>query len=82
MLLQTGADELHIELQRVEHDSRVHLDMETDDVEAEVLRLEGLGAKRVKKVRDWWVMEVPTGHRFCVIPAPESSFVRRANKWV
>jgi len=81
VLLQTGPDEPHIELQRVKHPSRVHIDIETDDVEAEVSRLERLGAKRVKSVRDWWVMEAPTGHRFCVISAQKSSFEHNANKW-
>ncbi|MDH3388106.1 MAG: VOC family protein, partial [Gammaproteobacteria bacterium] len=67
VLLDTGPDEPHIELQKVSHPSRVHLDIETDDVEAEVSRLEKLGARRLHKVRDWWVMEAPTGHRFCVV---------------
>jgi len=81
VLLKTGPDEPHIELQKVKHPSRVHLDIETDDVEAEVSRLEKLGAKRVEKVRDWWVMEAPTGHRFCVIIAGKPSFEHSANKW-
>ena len=59
----------------------MHLDIETDDVEAEVSRLETLGAKRVKKVSNWWVMEAPTGHGFCVIVAETSSFKHKANKW-
>lgn len=73
VLLETRAGELHIELQKVTHPSRVHIDIETDDVEAEVSRLERLGAKRHQKVRNWWVMEAPSGHRFCVIPADKSS---------
>jgi predicted enzyme related to lactoylglutathione lyase len=40
---------LDIEVQKVGHESRVHLDIETDDIEAEVARLEKLGAKKVKK---------------------------------
>ena len=65
--------DLHIEVQRVDHDSRVHLDIETDDIEAEVKRLEKLGARRVEFVRDrWWVMQAPSGHRFCVVPMRES----------
>ena len=67
--LKTGPDDPDIELQQVTHPSRVHLDIETDDVEAEVTRLEELGARRIEKVRDWWVMEAPTGHRFCVVIA-------------
>ena len=79
--LKTGPDDPDIELQQVTHPSRVHLDIETDDVEAEVSRLEKLGAKRVEKVRDWWVMEAPTGHRFCVVIAKKPSFENSANEW-
>ncbi len=43
----TGPSGLHIEVQKVEHPSRVHLDIETDDIEAEATRLEALGAKKV-----------------------------------
>jgi predicted enzyme related to lactoylglutathione lyase len=72
---------LHIEVQKVSHDSRVHLDIESDDVDAEAARLEALGAKRVKKVRTWWVMEAPTGQRFCVVRAKGKDFAGRANRW-
>lgn len=81
VLLQTPEEEPYIELQEVTHPSRVHIDIEADDVEAEVSRLEALGARRYQKVRDWWVMEAPTGHRFCVIPARDPSFDAKANKW-
>jgi len=81
VVLKTEPDELCIELQRVTHPSRVHLDIETDDVVSEVSRLEKLGARRVEKVRDWWVMEAPTGHRFCVIPVQRSAFEDQANRW-
>jgi hypothetical protein len=60
---------LHIEVQRVTHPSRVHLDIEADDVEQEAARLVSLGAQRVGKVQTWWVMEAPTGQRFCVVRA-------------
>lgn len=81
VLLDTGPGGLHIELQRVDHPSRVHLDIESDDVEAEVRRLEGLGARRLKKVRTWWVMEAPSGHRFCVVRAQGAGFEQDANEW-
>ncbi len=48
---------------------RVHLDIHTTDLEAEVTRLEQLGATRVRHVNDWWVMQDPAGLPFCVIPA-------------
>jgi len=79
-VLETGPADPHIEVQQVEHDSRVHLDIETDDVEAEVRRLESLGAKRVRQIRDWWVLEAPTGQRFCVVPASRGDFAT-ANRW-
>lgn len=65
--LKTGADEPFLLLQRVDHEPRIHLDIESDDIEAEVARLEGLGAQRIAFVKRWWVMQAPTGHRFCVV---------------
>lgn len=72
---------LSAEVQKVDHPSRVHLDIETDDIEAEVGRLENLGASRIENVRDWVVMEAPTGHRFCVVPAEGADFEREAKRW-
>jgi len=80
--LQTADDELTILLQRVEHDSRVHLDIETDDMEAEVRRLEGLGARRIACVHErWWVMQAPSGHRFCVVRRQHAAFGPHVNHW-
>lgn len=72
---------LHIEVQQVTHPSRVHLDIETDDLDAEVARLEGLGARRVGFVRRWWVMQAPTGQRFCVIERSSPDFDAKATVW-
>jgi predicted enzyme related to lactoylglutathione lyase len=79
--LATAADQPHLEVQQVEHPSRVHLDIETDDVEAEVARLEKLGARRVGPVRTWYVMEAPTGQRFCVVRVQRADFAARAHTW-
>jgi hypothetical protein len=65
--LEATADEPMLLIQQVTHDPRIHLDIESDDLEAEVKRLEELGAKRVEFVKRWWVMEAPTGQRFCVV---------------
>ena len=73
--------DLHIEVQTVSHPSRVHLDIETDDIEAEVRRLEALGARRVAQVQTWWVMEAPTGQRFCVVRGNSPAFDAKARKW-
>jgi predicted enzyme related to lactoylglutathione lyase len=72
---------LDIEVQIVDHPSRVHLDIETDDIDAEVKRLETLGAKRIRQIQTWWVMEAPTGQRFCVVRASSKSFERHATHW-
>lgn len=79
--LRTGEDELHIEVQKVDHPSRVHLDIETDDIEAEVARLEALGARRISAVRRWVVMEAPTGLRFCVVRPQRAGFEATARRW-
>jgi hypothetical protein len=80
--LRTEPDEPIILLQKVEHESRVHLDLETDDLEAETARLEALGAKRIACVHGrWWVMEAPTGHRFCVVYKRGESFRPHLNSW-
>jgi hypothetical protein len=79
--LDDAHQRLHIEVQKVDHPSRVHLDIETDDIQAEVLRLERLGAKKVQAVKTWWVMEAPTGQRFCVVSASSPEFDRDASLW-
>jgi predicted enzyme related to lactoylglutathione lyase len=81
VVFDTAPNELDIEVQKVDHPSRVHLDIETDDIEAEVERLERLGAKRVAKIHSWWVMEAPTGQRFCVVNIKRSEFAAEANVW-
>lgn len=74
-------DEPLILVQKVPHESRIHLDIESDDLEAEVKRLEGLGAKRVGFVKRWWVMEAPTGQRFCVVNPQRGPLEGRVNEW-
>ncbi|WP_248963901.1 VOC family protein [Sphaerisporangium perillae] len=82
-----GADlrgqDIGLLVQRLEDGpARVHLDIHTDDLEAEVARLERLGAKRVRQVRGWWIMRDPAGLPFCVIPdAPGSLDDGNAQRW-
>ena len=78
----TGPDsEVKVLVQAVSHPSRVHIDIESDDVEAEVRRLEALGARRVSFVKTWWVMEAPTGQRFCLVRPQRKDFEDAANVW-
>ena len=76
-----NGDGLNIEVQRVNHPSRVHLDIATDDIPAEVARLEALGAKRLGEIKSWVVMVAPTGHRFCVVRAKDADFAGKATRW-
>ena len=65
-----------------EGQARVHLDIHTDDLEAEVDRLERLGAERVQRVHSWQVMRDPAGLLFCVIPNPPGTLHEdNARRW-
>lgn len=70
--LGQAAGGLRLLLQRVPERSRdhntVHLDLETDDPQAEVARLTNLGASRERPLgHGAWVLQDPAGNRFCVI---------------
>jgi len=80
-MLATPPDEPSIQLQRVVHESRVHLDIETDDIPAEVARLERLGAKVCERWDRWTVMEAPTGQRFCIGRVKSERWPHNATEW-
>ena len=80
-MLETPPDELSVQIQRVDHESRVHIDIETDDIPAEVARLEKLGAKVVNRLERWVVLQAPTGQRFCVVRVQRPGFPKNANRW-
>lgn len=56
--------------------NRIHIDLNPDDQEAEVRRLEGMGARRVEVGQArrepparWVVLTDPEGNEFCVLTA-------------
>jgi hypothetical protein len=59
----------------------IHLDIETDDVESEVARLEKLGARVKARIRQHVVMTAPSGHAFCVVPVYRPDFPKKAAEW-
>ena len=62
--------------------ARVHIDIHTDDLAAEVFRLEKLGAERVQQAHSWQVMRDPAGLLFCVIPEPPGTLNdSNAQRW-
>jgi len=80
-MLETLPDEPLVQIQRVNHESRVHIDIETDDIPAEVARLEKLGAKVAERLERWVVMQAPTGQRFCVVRVQRPGFPKNAIRW-
>jgi predicted enzyme related to lactoylglutathione lyase len=80
-MLETPPGELSVQIQRVDHESRVHIDIETDDIPAEVARLEKLGATIDQRMERWVVMRAPTGQRFCVVRVQRAGFTTDAMDW-
>jgi predicted enzyme related to lactoylglutathione lyase len=64
---------------------RMHLDLETDDVEAEVIRLEALGATRhdhqMERGFDFWVLRDPWGNEFCVLQTEFPDLLAQRAPW-
>lgn len=65
-------------VQAVDDAPRIHLDMETDDVEAETARLIALGAEQVSRWQECRVLRVPGGHLLCVLPVESDPDIFRA----
>lgn len=67
------------------HKERMHLDLETDDVEAEVARLESLGATRwdhqQERGYDFWVLRDPWGNEFCVLHSNFPDLLNQTSPW-
>jgi hypothetical protein len=51
--------------------ARVHVDVEADDLDAEVDRLTSLGAQAGGRFASWWSLTSPGGLPFCVVPRSE-----------
>src|SRR5207253_2842341 len=61
---------LRLLFQRLDQDdagsqTRAHLDLGADDIEADARRLEGLGAERLHPGRGWITLSDPAGMVFC-----------------
>lgn len=77
-----GEGGLYVGLQRgMDDPQKYHLDIETDDVEAEVSRLQELGAQVKARIRSHVVMRAPGGHTFCVVPTTRGDFSANAKHW-
>ena len=77
-----GEGGVYVGFQRGKDDpQRFHIDIEADDVEAEIARLERLGARVKKRIRSHCIMRAPGGHTFCVIPSIRGDFPATAKRW-
>lgn len=81
--LQDCVPDLVVSVQSVHDAARYHVDIETDDVAAEVQRLVELGAVKVSSWQGCHTLEVPGGHLLCVIPlhSDPATFARLAQTW-
>ena len=70
-------------VQAVDDAPRFHLDIETDNVEAETARLLALGAVQVSQWLECHVLRAPGGHLVCVIPvhSDPAAFSAQAATW-
>jgi hypothetical protein len=63
----------------------MHLDIETDDVEAEVQRLEALGATRWNLQQErgftFWVLQDPWKNEFCVLRTEFPELLTQRKPW-
>jgi hypothetical protein len=82
-MLPGALPDLVLGVQAVDDAPRYHVDIETDDVDAEVARLLALGATKVSRWLDCQVLRAPGGHLLCVIPvhSNEDAFLARAQTW-
>lgn len=87
--LRLSDSEVRILLQATADDKmskeRMHIDIETDDMEAEVRRLEALGATRWDHQRergyDFWVLRDPWGNEFCVLRTEFPNLLGQRRPW-
>ena len=87
--LRLPDSEIRILLQKTSDEKtskeRMHLDLETDDIEAEVRRLEALGATRsdhqAERGFEFWVLRDPWGNEFCVLQPEFPELLARQEPW-
>ncbi len=79
---QPGGGKLELQRTGAGTPPRVHLDVETDDVPAEVARLVSFGATVTTQHEGWVVLADPGGMRFCVVPVQTvEAFAAHATTW-
>ncbi|MDG6110358.1 VOC family protein [Dactylosporangium aurantiacum] len=82
-ILRGAVPDLVVGVQTVDDAPRYHVDIETDDVDAEVARLCAAGAVEVSRWLECHVLRAPGGQLLCVIPvhSDRALFDREARTW-
>lgn len=83
IVLPTAVPGLVTAVQAIDGGARYHVDIETDDVAAEVARLTGLGASEESSWQGCHTLRAPGGHLLCIIPvhSDPASFAELAHVW-
>jgi predicted enzyme related to lactoylglutathione lyase len=71
----------YVLLQVGDHDPRVHIDLEVDDIDAEADRLAALGAAIRPRGAGWQPMSSPGGLPFCLVARSEHENRPSAPRW-
>src|SRR6478735_2974637 len=78
--LRGAASLPHVATQNIGDDPtpRFHLDIETDDLDAEIARLSGLGATVQTRFDDYAILADPVGLLFCLLSPVSEEFETRS----
>ncbi|MBM7790587.1 VOC family protein [Tenggerimyces flavus] len=81
--LPGATDGVRLALQAVDDAPRYHVDIESDDPEAELERLVALGAELVQRWQECRILRAPGGHLLCVLPveSDQALFDATAKTW-
>lgn len=82
-MLRGAFPALAVGVQAVDDAPRYHVDIESDDHEAEAARLTVLGAVEINRWLDCHIMRAPGGHLLCVVPVHSDAelFAAQATVW-
>ncbi|MFI5935410.1 VOC family protein [Actinoplanes sp. NPDC051494] len=82
-MMRQAFPQLAIGMQRIGSEPRYHVDIESDDHEAETARLIALGAVQIDRWLDCHILRAPGGHLLCVVPvhSDPALFDAEARTW-
>ncbi|MDF1607572.1 VOC family protein [Hoeflea sp. YIM 152468] len=68
-------------IEAVQDEARIHFDIETDNLAAEIHRVELLGGRKISVIDHTVIMEAPTGHRFRLTGPISHALPSSGNVW-